>query len=82
MLELEILGGLVSSKRNWGRWSEMVVVRFPDIDEYGDGEANMLSLSVLDWAVILVGSVMKGRIWQDPRRTRKLEEPQLELQFN
>ena len=60
----------------------MVVVRFPDIDEYGDGEANMLSLSVLDWAVILVGSVMKGRIWQDPRRTRRLEEPQLELQFN
>ena len=24
---------------------------------------------------------MKGRIWQDPRRSRKLEEPQLELQF-
>ena len=44
----------------------MVVVRFPDIDEYGKGEANMLSISVL--AVILVESVMKRRIWQDPRR--------------
>ena len=57
----------------------MVVVRFPDIDEYGDGEPNKLSISVLDWAVILVASVMKGRIWQDARRSRKLEEPQLEL---
>ena len=57
----------------------MVVVRFPDVDV--DGESNMLLISVLDWAFILVRSVMKGRIWKDPRRSRKLEEPQLELQF-
>ena len=44
---------------NWGRWSEMVAVKLPSIMS-GSMFENILSIRVLEWLVILVGSKIKG----------------------
>ena len=44
---------------NWGRWSEMVAVKLPDMPGSRTFE-NILSVRVLEWLVILVGGKIKG----------------------
>ena len=39
---------------NWGRWSEMVVVKLPDIMSGSITFENILSIRVLEWLVIIV----------------------------
>ena len=45
---------------NWGRWSEMVAVKLPDIMSGSITFENVLSIRVLEWLVILVGCKIKG----------------------
>ena len=40
---------------NWGRWSEMVAVKLPDIMSGSITFEKILSIRVLEWLVILVG---------------------------
>ena len=45
---------------NWGRWSEIVAVRLPDIMSGSITFENIVSIRVLEWLVILVGCKIKG----------------------
>ena len=45
---------------NWGRWSEIVAVRLPDIMSGSITFENIVSIRVLEWLVILVGCKTKG----------------------
>ena len=45
---------------NWGRWSEMVALKWPDIMSGSITFENLLSTRVLKWLVILVGCKTKG----------------------
>ena len=49
---------MLGTIRNWGRWSEIVAVRLPDIESDKVIFVNMLSISVFEWLVILVGCKM------------------------
>ena len=40
---------------NWGRWSEIVAVKLPDIMSGSIAIEKILSIRVLEWLVILVG---------------------------
>ena len=44
---------------NWGRWSEMVAVKLPDIMSGSVTFENILSKKVLEWLVILVACKIK-----------------------
>ena len=50
---------MLGTIRNWGRWSEIVAVRLPDIESGKVIFVNMLSISVFEWLVILVGYKMQ-----------------------
>ena len=43
---------------DWGRWSEMVAVKLPDIMSVSI--TFDLSIRILEWLVILVGCKIKG----------------------
>ena len=45
---------------NWGRWSEMVAVKLPNIRSGSITFGNILSITVLEWLVILVGCKITG----------------------
>ena len=45
---------------NWGRWSEMVGVKLPDIMSGSIAFENILSVRVWEGVVILVGFKIKG----------------------
>ena len=45
---------------DWGRWSEMVAVKLPDIMPVSITFDNILSIRILEWLVILVGCKIKG----------------------
>ena len=55
-----ILLSILGIIENWGRWSEMVAVKLPDIMSGSIIFENILSIRVLEWLVILVGCKMKG----------------------
>ena len=44
---------------NWGRWSEIVAVKLPDIMSRSITFENVLSVRVLEWLVIMVGCKIK-----------------------
>ena len=44
----------------WGRWSEIVAVKLPDIMSESITFGNILSIWVSEWLVILVGYKIKG----------------------
>ena len=46
---------MLGTIRNCGRWSEIVPVRLPDIESGKITFATMLSISVLEGLIILVG---------------------------
>ena len=62
MLDLlpETLPNVLGIIENWGRWSEIVAVKLPDIMSGSITFKNILSIRVLEWLVILVGCKIKG----------------------
>ena len=56
----EILLNILKIIANWGRWSEKVAVKLPDIRSKSITFKNRLSIRVLEWLVILVGCKSKG----------------------
>ena len=56
----EILPNISKITANWGRWTEMVAVKLPDIMSGSITFENVLSIRVLEWLVILVGCKIKG----------------------
>ena len=55
-----ILPDILGIFENWGRWSETVAVKLPDIMSGSITFENRLSIRVLEWLVILVGYKIKG----------------------
>ena len=49
---LPYISGIIA---NWGRWSEIVAVKWPDVMPGSIKFENILSIRVLEWLVILVG---------------------------
>ena len=60
-----ILPNILGIIENWGKWSEIVAVKLPDIMSGSITFENILSIRVLEWLVILVGCKLKG-ITQNP----------------
>ena len=56
----EILPTILGIIANWGRWSEIVAVKLPDIMFGSITFENIWSIRVLEWLVILVGCKNKG----------------------
>ena len=56
----EILPNTLGITENWGRWSETVAVKLPDIMSGSITFEYILSIRVLEWLVILVGWKIKG----------------------
>ena len=55
-----ILPNILGIIENWGRWSDMVAVKLPDIMSGSITFENILSIWVLEWLVFLVGCKIKG----------------------
>ena len=56
--ELEKILGTI---RNWGRWSEIVAVRYPDNKSGEITFVNIVLISVFEWLVIVVICKMYGK---------------------
>ena len=54
-----VLENMLRTIRNWVRWSVIVAVRLPDIESGKTIFLIMLSISVFEWLVILVGYKMQ-----------------------
>ena len=50
----EILPNISEITANWGRWTEMVAVKLPDIMSGSITFEKILSIRVLEWLVILL----------------------------
>ena len=61
---------MLGTIRNWERWSETVAVRLPDIESDKIIFVNMLSISVFEWLVILVGCKKWGKKELDARDSK------------
>ena len=59
---------------NWGRLSEMVAVKFPDIMSGSKTFQNILSIRVLVWLVILAGCKIKGKNELEAREKNHLSD--------
>ena len=55
----------LGANKNWGRWSDMVAVMFPDIASHQSTFKKILSMSVLEWLVSPVGCKIYGMIQFD-----------------
>ena len=55
-----ILPNILGIIENWGRWSEIVAVKLPDIMFGSITIENILSIRALEWLVNLVGCKIKG----------------------
>ena len=51
----EILPNMLGIIENWGRFSEMVAIKLPDIMSGSVAFENVLSIRVLEWLGIIVG---------------------------
>ena len=61
---------MLGTTRNWGRWSEIVAVRLPEIELGKIAFVNMLSIRVFEWLVILVGCKMQDKKDFDARKSK------------
>ena len=61
----------IGANKNWGRWSEIVAVRFPDIISLESILEKMLSMRVFEWLVSLVGCRIYGIIELEANESRK-----------
>ena len=52
----------LGANKNWGRWSDIVAVMFPDIASNETTLEKILSMRVLEWLVIHVGCRIYGII--------------------
>ena len=66
-----ILPNILGIIENWGRWSEIVAVKLPDIMSGSITFENILSIRVLEWLVILVGCKIKGINELEARESKK-----------
>ena len=57
--------------KNWGRWSDMVAIMFPDIASHESTFEKILSMRVLELLVSLVCSKIYGMIELEARESRK-----------
>ena len=64
---LETLGIIA----NWGRWSEIVAVKLPDITSGSISHGIILFIRVLEWLIILVGCKFKGTNELEARDSKK-----------
>ena len=67
-----LLGGFLKisgEMRNWGRWSDIVVVRLPNIISVGILE-KILSIIVFELEVTLVAWIMYGRNIDEARKSK------------
>ena len=55
----------------WGRWSEIVAVRLPEIASTVITFEKILSIRVSEWSVILLGGRTYGITGFDARESRK-----------
>ena len=67
-----ILPNILGIIENWGMWSEMVAVKLPDITSESITFENMLSVSVLEWLVLLVGCEITGTNDFEARESKNL----------
>ena len=51
---------ILGTTANWGRWFGVIAVKLPDVTSGSIIFENLLSIRVLEWLVILVGSKIKG----------------------
>ena len=65
-----ILPNILGIIENWGRWSETVAVKLPDIMSGSITFGNILSIRVLEWLVILVGCKIKGMTELEARESK------------
>ena len=56
----QILPNMLGIIADWGRWSEAVAVKLPDIMSGLITFENILFIKVLEWLVFLVGCKIKG----------------------
>ena len=56
--------------RNWGRWSDIVAVRLPDIISFEIMLETILSIIVFQLEVTLVGWIMYGRNIDEARESK------------
>ena len=56
--------------RNWGRWSDIVAVRLPDIISVEIMLEKILSIIVFELEVTLVGWIMYGRNIDEARESK------------
>ena len=56
--------------RNWGRWSDKVAVRLPDIISFEIMLETILSIIVFQLEVTLVGWIMYGRNIDEARESK------------
>ena len=55
----KILPNILGTIANWGRWSDMMAVKLPDIMYGSITFENILPIRVLEWLVIQVGCKIK-----------------------
>ena len=58
------------ANKNWGRWSDMAAVMFPDIASHESTFEKILSVRVLKWLVSLVSCKIYGMIESEARESR------------
>ena len=56
--------------KNWGKWSEIVAVRFPAITSFEIKLEKILSIKVLELLLILVGSKIYGKNIFDDKESK------------
>ena len=59
-LLLAVLPNILGIPANWDKWSEMVVVKLPDLMPVSTMFGNMFSTRVWEWLVVLAGCIIKG----------------------
>ena len=60
------------ANKNWGRWSDMDAVMFPDIASHESTFEKIFSVGVLEWLVSLVGCKIYGMIEFEDRGSREI----------
>ena len=63
---------ILGTIENWGKWSEMVAIKLPDVMPWSITFENVLSMQVLEWLVILIiGCKVKGKNELGAREPKK-----------
>ena len=63
-------GSTLGANKNWGGWSNMVAVMFPDIASHKSTFEKILLMRVLEWPISLVSCKIYGMIEFEARESR------------